>query len=255
MEVRKEEEIKYYDKNVSLNERLEVEPEGFKHFLLSSYGFLADFLKEKCRDKKILDYGCGKGVHSIWLAQMGGDVTGIDLSQSALEIALKRAEVKNIEDKIKFLAMDCEDLKFPDNSFDIVFDRGTFSSLDLDKILPGLARVLKSDGFLIGIETLGHNPFTNFKRKINRLVGWRTQWAESHIFKMEDFKKMEKYFSEIEIHFFHPISWITFPFLRFPGGKLLLKVFEQIDRIILALPLLKKLSFKVVFILKNKKTL
>ncbi|PIU24464.1 hypothetical protein COT12_00910, partial [Candidatus Berkelbacteria bacterium CG08_land_8_20_14_0_20_39_8] len=79
--------------------------------------------------------------------------------------------------------MDCEKMEFPDNLFDIIFDGGTFSSIDLVKAYPELSRVLKPDGFLIGIETFGHNPFTNLKRKINKLIGKRTEWATAHIFR------------------------------------------------------------------------
>lgn len=144
--------------------------------------------------------------------------------------------------------MDCEKMKFPANTFDVIFDGGTFSSLDLKKVYPELARVLKQGGILIGIETFGHNPFTNLKRKINQITGKRTGWAASHIFKTGDLKMAKNYFSKIEVKFFHLVSWLAFPFLDLPGGKFLLKFFESIDKILLKLSLLRKYAFKVVFI-------
>lgn len=255
MELRKKKEIEYYENGAK--EWLESESkkkeradfEEFFPFLLGSYNFLRKFLRNKCKDKKILDYGCGNGVHSIWLAECDGKITGIDLSEKSLQIAKKTAKAKRVEDKTEFFVMDCEDLKFPENFFDIVFDGGTFSSLDLNKALPEISRVLKPSGFLIGIETLGHNPFTNLKRQINKLTGKRTKWAAEHIFKMEDLKRAEKYFKKIETHFFHLVSWIIFPILNLPGGEFLLKLFERIDSFLISVfPFLGKFSFKIVFI-------
>lgn len=248
MEVRKQKEIEYYDKQSGCHEG---DFEGFAPILLESFRFLQDFLKDKCQGKKILDYGCGNGIHSVWLAQYGARVVGIDLSKNSLEVAKKRIRKQGLDNKVEFLLMDCENMNFPDNYFDIIFDGGTFSSLDIKKVFPELRRILKPGGFLIGIETFGHNPFTNFKRRINKLIGKRTKWAAEHIIKMNDLKEAERYFSKIEIHFFHPISWIAFPFLNMPGGKLLLKIFEKIDRLLLYIPFLKRFAFKVVFVLSQ----
>lgn len=254
MEKRKKEEIEYYDKKAEgwleqgKSLRRTVDFEGFDPNLLSSFRFCYEYLKNKCRNKKLLDYGCGNGIHSILSAKCGAEVIGIDLSKPSLKIAEERARKERMEDKIRFLPMDCEKMEFPENYFDIIFDGGTFSSIDLKRAYPELSRVLRPQGFLIGIETFGHNPFTNFKRKINKLLRKRTGWATEHIFKIEDLKEAEKYFNKSEVYYFHLISWLAFPFLNLPGGKILLKILETIERLLLNVFLLKKYSFKVVFI-------
>ncbi|MDI6602621.1 MAG: methyltransferase domain-containing protein [Patescibacteria group bacterium] len=260
MELRKEIEIEYYDKKAkdwlrqNKDRRRTVDFEGFEPEKLESFRFLYKILKENCRDKIILDYGCGNGIHSIPLAKMGAKkVIGIDLSEKSLEIARERAEREELEEKVEFISMDCEKMDFQDNSFDIVFDGGTFSSLDLQKAYPELFRILKPEGLLIGIETFGHNPVTNLKRRVNRLVGKRTSWATEHIFRMEDLEKAKNYFNKIEVYYFHLISWLAFPFLNLPGGKLLLKSLEFIDKILLKLPFLRKSAFKVVFVFSQPK--
>lgn len=253
MEERKQKEIEYYDREVMGVPEEEIKESGskggFNPFLLGSYNFLRVISEKKCRNKRILDYGCGAGIHLIWLAKIGKEAIGIDLSKNPLELAEKRIKKEKLENKAKVLPMDCEKMDFPDNYFDVIFDGGTFSSLDLNKVFPELRRVLRPDGFLIGIETLGHNPFTNLKRKINKLTGKRTAWAAEHIFRMSDFKVAGRHFGKIEPKFFHLISWLMFPVLRFPAGKFLLKILEKIDNIlILIFPFLRKYSFKTVFI-------
>lgn len=112
---------------------------------------------------------------------------------------------------------------------------------------------MRPDGTLIGIETFGHNPFTNLKRTINQLLGQRTDWAVNHILKTEDFKLFKDYFNKTEIYFFHIISWLTFPFLNLPGGRILLRLLEKLDSFLLIFPFLRKYAFKVVFILSSPK--
>jgi len=259
MEIRKQKEIEHYNKKARklLENKKEQEMkdfEDFDPFILESYNFLRKFLINKCEGRKVLDYGCGNGIHSIWLAKRGAKVIGIDLSEDLLEVARRKAKEEKIRDNINFLLMDCENMEFNDNSFDIIFDGGTFSSLDFKKILPDLARVLNPKGFLIGIETLGHNPLTNLKRKINKITGKRTEWAVSHILRMENLKQAEKYFGKIEIHFFHLTSWLAFPFLRLSGGKVLLNLLEKLDSCLLKMfPFLNKYSFKIVFIFSRPK--
>ena len=258
MEERKRKEIEYYDKGTEEWSRDSIREagtaEGFSPFLLASYKFLKNYLRNKIEGKKILDYGCGSGTHLIWLAKIGREVVGIDLSKKSLELAERKLEKEGIRGKAKTMSMDCEKMEFPDDSFDIVFDGGTFSSLDLEKALPEINRVLKPDGFLIGIETLGHNPFTNLKRKLNKLTGKRTKWAAEHIFRIEDLGRAKKYLNKIEVHFFHLVSWAAFPFSNLPGGKFMLKLFEKLDYFFLFfLPFLNKFSFKIVFIFSNPK--
>jgi len=251
MELRKKIEIEYYDREAG--QWLERESKelgskgGFNSFLLESYIFLKKISKEKIRGKKVLDYGCGSGLNLEWLSFGAKKVVGIDLSEKSLKIAKKIVLEKKL-DNVELISMDCEKLEFPENSFDVIFDGGTFSSLDINKALPELKRILKPGGFIIGIETFGHNPFTNLKRKINKIRKTRTEWAEGHIIKNKDLGKIKEHFGDIKVYYFHLISWIAFPFLRFPGGIYILRSLEKLDSfLIFIFPFLKKYSFKIVF--------
>ena len=46
---------------------------------------------------KTIDLGCGTGNYAIYLASIGFDVTGIDISQTAIEIARENAEKKDVK--------------------------------------------------------------------------------------------------------------------------------------------------------------
>jgi SAM-dependent methyltransferase len=258
MEERKKIEIDHYNKKgeelLAFNNNYERgDFEGFDPFIMASYRFLPKYLKDKCKDKELLDYGCGNAVHSFWLAKLGARVTAIDLSEKLLEVAKKEKENLCKDCNVKFVLMDCEKLEFRDNSFDIIFDGGSFSSLDLNNALPELSRVLRPDGFLIGIETFGHNPITNLKRELNKLLGKRTGWAASHIFSLNDIELSKKYFIDVKVYYFHVISWLAIPFLKIRFFRSLLKFLELIDKVLLRLPFFKKYSFKVVVVFSKPK--
>jgi ubiquinone/menaquinone biosynthesis C-methylase UbiE len=250
---RKTTEIEYYEKQAGEQLKrggtgLVDDFEGFRPESLSSFRYLYSLLKENCSGKTVLDYGCGNGVHTGILIKAGAaKVIGIDLSEKSLEIARERMRREGLEGKAEFLPMDCEKMTFPDNYFDVILDGGTFSSLDLKVALPELSRILRPEGILIGIETFGHNPLTNLKRRLNKVLGKRTGWAQSHIVRQESLSLAGDYFGEIKVNYFHLISWLAIPFLSLPGGKTFLKVLEAGDRILSKASFFKKCAFKIVF--------
>lgn len=252
MEERKKAEIEYYDTQAARQLAAHGEDfEGFSPSVLGSYRFLYKLAASLCAGKKVLDYGCGNGVHSGFLATHAAEVVGIDLSEGALTVAREKYKIQDTKYDIQFLRMDCEALEFSSGSFDVVFDGGTFSSLDFQKAIREITRVLKSDGALVGIETFGHNPLANLKRAYNKVTGKRTVWAAGHIVAQKEIALLKQYFGDVQIFYFHLFSLFAFPILGLPGGHFVLRFLEGVDRVLLGLPFLQKYAFKVVFVCKN----
>ena len=254
MEERKLREIEYYDKTTK-------ETLGGA-LVLESQKVLYKLAAPLVAGKKVLDYGCGNGVHSGFLTEHAAQVVGIDLSEESLKVArelsykINDRQQNETSGKVTFLKMDCEALEFPDQSFDVVFDGGTFSSLDFEKAIGEITRVLAPNGVLVGIETFGHNPFANAKRALNRITGKRTAWAASHIVQQKEIEILRQRFEQVEVHYFHLVSLFAFPFLGLPGGpgragNFVLELGQHIDHVLLRIPFLQKYAFKVVFVCKN----
>jgi 2-polyprenyl-3-methyl-5-hydroxy-6-metoxy-1,4-benzoquinol methylase len=69
---------------------------------------------------KALDIGCGEGFYSIYLAANGFAVTGIDLSEHAIEHAKRNAI--NVPVEVDFKAMDIAELTLLNDLFDFVLE-------------------------------------------------------------------------------------------------------------------------------------
>lgn len=73
-----------------------------------------------------LEIGCGTGTDSLWLAEQGFKVTGVDVSGIPIGIAREDAGKQGTE--VNFLVKDFLSEEIPGAPFDFVFDRGYFHS-------------------------------------------------------------------------------------------------------------------------------
>ena len=74
----------------------------------------------------MLDVGCGAGVFSVWLAEQGLDVTGIDLFPEAIAMGEARAREHGV--RVSFIAGDLFQFA-PGHTFDLVHDSGCLHAL------------------------------------------------------------------------------------------------------------------------------
>ena len=105
------------------------------------------------KGKTILHLQCHFGQDSISLSRLGADVTGVDLSDKAIESAKQIAKDTNSD--AKFICCDIYDLpKHLDEKFDLVFTSyGTIGWLpDLDKWAKIISKFLKPGGQFVFVE-------------------------------------------------------------------------------------------------------
>lgn len=73
---------------------------------------------------RVLDVGCGTGEHTLMVAGLGLDATGVDLATNALRTAREKARERGLE--ARFLHHDARHLAGLGDSFDVVLDCGLF---------------------------------------------------------------------------------------------------------------------------------
>lgn len=76
---------------------------------------------------RVLEIGCGTGDEAIWLAQQGFEVTGYDLSETAIEQA--RSKASSAEMQCTFCAGDFLEASIDSNRYAFAFDRGCLHSI------------------------------------------------------------------------------------------------------------------------------
>jgi ubiquinone/menaquinone biosynthesis C-methylase UbiE len=115
---------------------------------------------------KVLECGVGTG-RSLEFYKDDCNVIAIDHSSKMLEKAKERLddpEFNDIKNKnIELRQMDCEDLKFGDNSFDTVVDINNFQAYyNPEQVMKEIKRVLKDNGVLVFLAR-GESEFTIIK--------------------------------------------------------------------------------------------
>ena len=117
--------------------------------------------------ERVLEVGVGTGIN-LSLYPKGCSVTGIDFSGSMLEIARERAARKEMQN-VRLLQMDAADLKFADDSFDIVYAPYLISVVpDPVKVAREMRRVCRPGGRIIFLNHfLSPNPILS---RVERLI-------------------------------------------------------------------------------------
>jgi phosphatidylethanolamine/phosphatidyl-N-methylethanolamine N-methyltransferase len=113
-------------------------------------------------DDRVLEVGVGTGINAS-LYPRDCAVTGVDLSESMLEKARERVARKGIRN-MRLLEMDAADLKFADDSFDIVYAPYLISVVpDPVAVAREMRRVCRPGGKII---------FLNHFRSSNPVMAW-----------------------------------------------------------------------------------
>jgi SAM-dependent methyltransferase len=104
---------------------------------------LVDF--DGYRGRMVLEVGCGAGVDLARFARGGANVTGVDLTESAIQLARANFEQQGLAGR--FEVADGEHLPFPDDSFDLVYAHGVVQyTADPQQLVNECRRVLKPGG-------------------------------------------------------------------------------------------------------------
>jgi SAM-dependent methyltransferase len=132
------------------------------HEMMKSVGPL-----EKLR---VLDYGCGSGWLSTYLAQRGATVEGFDISGKLVELGMLRARANGVAESVKLRKMIAERLEYPDGHFQLVIGISILHHISLEEGSRELARVLAPGGRAFFIEPLGESSALD--------------WIRNHLFRI-----------------------------------------------------------------------
>jgi 2-polyprenyl-3-methyl-5-hydroxy-6-metoxy-1,4-benzoquinol methylase len=124
---------------------------------------LAFNVLEPLAGAQVLDFACGAGVTSAWLAARGAHVTGIDIAPEPLEVA--RALFAELGLEGTFICGDLREMGAELPVFDAIFGQYALHHVDLPVYAPLLAKRLKPGGNGSFLETMSSNRLLMFARR------------------------------------------------------------------------------------------
>ena len=202
-----------------------------------------DFLKINSPNSEILDYGCGVGAFLEKVANLNPKkIIGIDISEVSIEKAKKLVNGK--QSKIELFVDNCENTKFNDNTFDVIYGTGILHHLNFSLCLNELLRILKPGGKFLFIEPLGTNPFINFYRKLTP----KARSEDEHPLVEKDFELIQNKFKKVVINYYGFLTLIFFPFYSDPAKSLVFKLLRNMDQFLFKFNFFKKLAWSVLII-------
>ncbi len=197
--------------------------------------------------KRILEIGSGGGSNVLELCSHGAQVTGIDLSDAAVELARTHAKNGNFRNAT-YLAMDAEYLDFPDDSFDIVCGGAILHHLRLERALPHIARVIAPGGYGLFLEPLGYNPIINLYRRLTP----RFRSPDEHPLLEQDLRMIRAHFGTVNVRYFYLSTLALFPIARTAIGRRLIPIANAFDRALFRIaPFLRKYAWIVILELRD----
>lgn len=138
-------------------DKLEIDPNMFRRYQLpldlADWRQMSALLLGDVRGKQLLDFGCGMGEESIYLAKLGAKVTSIDISEVGIASLKKRAAYNRLD--VRAYEMRADPTSFEDNSFDLVHGLGILHHVGIEQGLAEVRRVLRPGGIGVFLEPMG----------------------------------------------------------------------------------------------------
>jgi ubiquinone/menaquinone biosynthesis C-methylase UbiE len=168
------------------------------------FGSFVDSLEKKLlfdisrpqKEEKALDLGCGTGISSLFLAEHGLDVVGIDISEKMLKKACEKARKQNRT--INFIHGDIHHLPFPDETFDLVFANMVLEFVkEPDQVLTEALRVTKKGGRIV-IGLIGKDSYFGKLYADKKENDPDSVFAHAHFFSFAEIETLsQEYFTKI----------------------------------------------------------
>lgn len=148
-------------------------------------------------NKQILEVGCGVGIDLIRFVREGAAVTGVDLSEVAIDLASQNFRHNHLEGKLQ--VMNGEALKYADKSFDMVYCHGVLGyTANPIEMVSEIQRVLRHEGQAI-IMVYNAYSWLNALSKIMKVELEHEDAPYLKKYSIWEFKRLLESFSQVQI--------------------------------------------------------
>jgi SAM-dependent methyltransferase len=157
---------------------------GVEHYRYRNAPFILNVAQfGRFAGRRVLEIGCGLGTDGAQFAKAGADYVGVDLTQTAVELARQNFSARGLPGE--FLTVDAEQLPFPRDSIDHVYSFGVIHHTpNPASIIDQIWRVLRPGGTVaVGVynrTSINYYVEIMFLRKLGRAL-LHPAWAPAVI--------------------------------------------------------------------------
>lgn len=127
-----------------------------------TYRDILEVLDKYCIAKKVLDVGSGVGTVDFYLANKGKNVTGIEISQKAFDVAEKSSRLFRLDKNVKFKRLDFFKTTFKEK-YGFVICSEVLEHLPYDRLaLSKIRKAMTNTGLLMLTVPSTNAPLTKF---------------------------------------------------------------------------------------------
>ncbi len=154
---------------------------------------------EPLRGKRVLDFACGVGVTSAWLADRGASVVGLDLSPESVARAGEFCRAVGAD--ARFVAGSLDSVDLGTEVFDGIVGRYALHHVDCRVVGPQLAARIRDGGVAAFLETMDSNPLLRLARRhlTGRLGIPRLGTLDEHPLTADDLAMLRRAFGELRL--------------------------------------------------------
>lgn len=147
------------------------------------------------QDQHVLDFACGGGTTSLWLAERGAKVVGIDLSPASIRVANEAAGRLGLSVDFRVVSGLNDDLGGP---YDGIVGHFALHHVDVRETSLRLAQVLRAGGIAAFVETTADNPVLRVAREALP-PRFRVGTPDEHPLTHADRAVLREVFGELEV--------------------------------------------------------
>ena len=149
------------------------------------------------KGQKVLEVGCGAGTDLVRFARGGAEVYGVDLAESAIELAKKNFAIAGLSADLR--VANGEQLPFPDQTFDLVYAHGVVQYTADDRALVAEAKRVVKPGGLVIFQVYNRVSWLNALSKVMKVGLEHDDAPVLKKYSWGEFEQLVSGFREVEI--------------------------------------------------------